>query len=161
METGNIVGGIGGRVNRLRGALRIGSCGKFGAMIGRSHTTIGNWENGSQPVPAAGIDKMVEVFNVNREWLTDDIGEMFPNRDVHNNVFGHARGVGLVSGHMSKEGALLPVRATFDNGGGRVTVAISQLVKAYQCRMRYMAGMGPMAYSFQEALWRQRRDTET
>ena len=50
---------------------------KFGDRLGVKKNTVSQWENGVNKIPDQMIKAICREFNVNENWLRNDIGDMF------------------------------------------------------------------------------------
>lgn len=64
------------RIVELRNYLGL-SQDKFGEAIGVTRTAVCAWENGRRGISEQIIMSICRVFNVNRAWLAEGVGNMF------------------------------------------------------------------------------------
>lgn len=57
---------------------------EFGRRIGRTLSTVQNWERGSNPPPKSALRSICEAFDVKEHWLHTGKGEMF--RDTRKQI---------------------------------------------------------------------------
>lgn len=66
----------GERIKKIRKALGL-TLEKFGEQIGLKKNSVSQIENGKNDLTEANAKAICREFNVNEEWLKDEIGEMF------------------------------------------------------------------------------------
>lgn len=129
----------GERIKRLRKAKNLRQ-NELGALVGVTHTTIGNWENKGEAPGADNLIKLSEIFNesidfilIGRPFATDEGFHANIERDV--GVLpesGVARSKKTVS---EKETVIKPVVVTVDHGLNEVITFVPERVQA-----GYLAG---------------------
>lgn len=68
------------RVKQLRKSLDL-TLEKFGDRLGVTKVAISNIENGKRAVTEQMSKAICREFNVNEDWLRNDVGDMFKQRD--------------------------------------------------------------------------------
>jgi transcriptional regulator with XRE-family HTH domain len=71
--------GIGERLKLARKALNLKQS-EFGARIGLSQPSIGQYEKETRPLTERVISQLVSEFHINEEYLRHGTGDMFINR---------------------------------------------------------------------------------